>query len=198
MAKFPKIISMRGTAAYAWLDKADDKYDAEKPKYKVTLVVDAGPELDKFRQSMDSLADEVIKRDGLDVPEAGERRSPIKDGTEYAKKLAKKAKKKGEDMDPENHPFFGKMYIETSSKFKPGQVGPDRKALEGGTIIMSGDIIKFSALVKPYEAFEGGVSLQLRNVQLIEKMSGAGDPSDDFDDETDGHDGSDADDDTDF
>ena len=110
----------------------------------------------------------------------------------------KKAKKKGEDMDPENHPFFGKMYIETSSKFKPGQVGPDRKALEGGTIIMSGDIIKFSALVKPYEAFEGGVSLQLRNVQLIEKMSGAGDPSDDFDDETDGHDGSDADDDTDF
>lgn len=171
MAKhFPKIVTPAGTAAYAWLTKADDKFDKDNPKYKVTLVMDQGEEADAFIERVEELGRAQAEKDNIKLKK--NIKLPVEDGDD----------KTDRDGNPREE-FAGKVLVSFKSKFKPGQFDAARQVLPDEMSAMSGDTVKVSALVKPYEAFGSGISLQLRNVQLLEKNSSAGGSGDEFEEE---------------
>jgi len=171
MAKFPCIVSPAGTAAFTWLSKPDDKFDKDDPKYKVTLVLDKNAETEAFMSKVEDIGTAHAKEHGPKLKKNF--KLPFHDGDDETDR----------DGNPREE-FAGKVLLKVNSKYKPSQFDSARQVLPEGTTAMSGDKIKLSMIVKPYDGFGSGISLKLRNVQLIEKNStGGGDGAADFEDE---------------
>lgn len=160
--KMPKLVSPVCTAAFAWVNKPDDKFNKDKPEYKLTLVMDEGPEADAFIEKIKELGSAFARDAGIKLKKTFQ--LPVR----YFD-------------DDEKEEFEGKVRINAKSQFAPGQVDASCKVLPEGIFVMSGDKVRASMLVGAYEGMGSGVNLKLRNVQLIEKATSIGTPSDDFD-----------------
>jgi len=157
--KAPIEISPKGTAAYAWLDKPDTKFDAEG-KYKLTLV------LSKDAEGSKEFAAGIMEAHEKSGGHAGN--SPVKDGD---KPLGRTGGVKEE--------FKGSWLISFKSKFQPKFVDAKKQSLDGTNVrIMSGDVVRVA--FTRFD-FDRGISLRLAAVQLIEKRSMGSDVSGAFD-----------------
>ena len=160
-----KMISPVCTAAYAWLAKPDEGQEFSDGKFKVPLLLDKDDkEATAFVKQLEDLSDEVAETKWSSKP----------------KKL-NYAYKDGDDKDKED--FANKWLLVAKTKFRPGMVDcgePPMSLLEGAEP-QSGDLIRASFALIPYEvAGRKGVSAQLRNVQLVEKRNN-GSNQNDFD-----------------
>lgn len=171
------ILTMAGVAAYCWVTKPDDKFNKDKPDYKITLVVEPGGEVDALVEEIKKLAVRPCEEQGfkavLRAIDKGKVKLPIKDGDEVNEE------RKDKELEP-IEAFAGKMLIEFKSKYQPKLFVPrdlqeEFAANDREVWIMSGDIVKVKAEVNPYDGFGGGISLRLKAVKLIEKMAGLDD-----------------------
>lgn len=163
--KVRPIVSPQATSAYAWLARPDEGQEFSDGKYKVTLVLDKNDEEAKaFIADVKKEAEALAKQAWETIPKNF--RYPFKDGD-----------------DSEKEEFHGKWLLTAKTKFQPGFVGPDNKAIDEDSIPSSGDIIRASFSLKEYATGGGkGVTSQLRNVKLIEKRNMSSGPSNDFGD----------------
>lgn len=162
--QYPIVVSPVGIAAYAWISKVDQGHKYSDGKFKVTLVLDKDdPELATLRSTILAFGKEEFGNDDFKLP--------FKDGDKSDK--------------PE---FQGKTLVVAKSKFPPGCIDAKRQELPEDVWPYSGDLIKFSASLYPYETGgTTGVSLQLRGVQLLDKRNKGNDSASDFGEE-DGYD----------
>ncbi len=166
--KYPTLVTPAGVAAYAWFSKTDTGHKFSDDKYKVTLVLDPKePGVKDAIKAMTDKAKAVFKEEHGGLPK--DIKLPFVDGN---------TKKDADGNQKEE--FAGKVLMTIKSKFQPGFFDTKRKELPDGVFPMSGDLVKVSASYFPYEK---GVSLQLRNVQLIDKRNSGTDGAGDFDDE---------------
>jgi hypothetical protein len=194
--QYIKVVIGPGVAAYSWLQKPDTGHKYSDNKYKVTVVTDG----DYDTSDLEAKAKEAAKLHWGKVPE--DLKLFIVNGDDVADNA------KNKDKDKEE--FRGKLLFTAKSKFQPGFVDAKRNELPEGVEVKAGDLIKVSALLYPYEQEDEmiekvgnkkvktkvttyGISLQLRNVQLLEKRNNGGSAADDFDNE-DGYEGAAADD----
>ena len=173
-AKLPIEVSVKGVAAFAWLYKKDEKF-AKKPedaKFKLTLIVDKD-EIDDLPARLDNGETVVSGKEWLTHiqemhDQAGgdeePQNCPVKDGD---KQLDKKGKQKKET----NKELEGKYAINFSTKWPVQMVDTKKNDLPEAVKIMSGDIVKVS--YRPFQ-YEGGVTLRMATVMLIEKRAGGG------------------------
>lgn len=178
--KVVKVVSPRGVVAYGYIHRPDSGGQFSDNKYKLDLVCDPdAPELKEIEKKCKQAAKEKWGKVPADL------KLPFIDGDER-----------------EQEEFHGKVILRPKSKFMPTVVDAKRQELPEGVKVFSGDVVKFSAVLYPYEKPETviekvngkkvkrketiyGVSLQLRGVQLLEKraVSSYGDAADDFEDE---------------
>jgi hypothetical protein len=172
--KLSKIVTPAAVAAFAWLHRPDEGQKYSNGKFKVSLILDDDHE---FIDTLKTACKEAAKAEWGKVPADLKLPIQVKEGKEE---------------------FEGKVLLPMSSKFAPGIVDAKRQELAEGVEARSGDLIKASVLLYPYESTEKvregkktvtvtvrGISLQLRNVQLLEKRTGSGGAADDFEDEDD-------------
>jgi hypothetical protein len=164
---FVKLMTPIGRAAYAWLNQPDAKFNPDKPSYKLTLVLDEGPE-----------ADELEKK----IIEAG-RQAAEKDGVKLKKNFGIPIKRFDDDDEDKRKPEFeGKVRFSFKSPKKPLQVDAKKVALPKNIFVASGDDVRASISVAAWSSPLGsGLSVYLNGVQLIAKNSTGGGSSDDFD-----------------
>lgn len=178
---YPKGVTPAGVMAFSYMEKPDDDGKFADNKYKYIHVVDADADLSKVEE----VCKEAAKEKWGEVP--ADLQIPIRDGEDW-----------GEKYDE----FEGKKTLKLSSKYPPGFVDAKRNELPEGVYPKAGDLVKGSFVTYPYEKTEKvkikekgktkevmettyGISLQLRNVQLLEKRSGSGTAAGDFEDEDD-------------
>jgi|TARA_B110000971_G_C20040130_1_gene517597 hypothetical protein len=158
----PVTVSVPAVAAYAWLARPDEGQEYSDGKYKVTLVFDpTDPDTKKYLGGLSKMIKEIAK--GEEFPDSF--KSPIKDGNEA-----------------KNEEFHGKFTLVAKTKYQPGFVDTSKKPLVEDNYPASGDIIRASFALIPYNAGGNkGVACQLRNVMLLEKRNVGGSPTADFD-----------------
>lgn len=165
--KAPLEVTVKGVAAYAWLYKKDMKFAKgdDDGKHKLSIVVKK-EDLDDLIGGLEGgtvpIKGNEWKAHVLNMHEqAGgdDSNAPIKDGDNQ---LGKNGKPKS---DP-NKDFFGSWLINLKTGYKPQLVDTKKGNLPADVLIMSGDVVK--AVYRPY-VFDGGVSLRLNAVMLIEK-----------------------------
>ena len=163
--KFPKIVVGPGVAAYAYVHKPDTGKKYSDDKFKVTLVLDGDADM----SAVEKAAKEAAKLEWDTVP----------------KGMKMPFRVRSEDPDEEEkEEFRGKITIVAKSQYAPGLVDAKKQPLASGVLVYSGDLVKMSGILFPYKNKDGkGVSMQLRNVQLLEKRNFGGNAADDFDEE---------------
>ena len=163
MAKRPTkiVVSPAANAAYAWLNTPDEGQEYSDGKYKITLCLTKGdPTVEAFIAQITEYSNDIAAKEFGKVPKI--LRMPWKDGDENKKEE-----------------FHGHWTITTKSKYQPGFIDDAKKPLPDNTYPMSGDMVRASFALNPYETGgTKGVSGQLRNVMLMEKRNAGG--GDDF------------------
>lgn len=163
--KLPLEVSVQGTAAYAWLYKKDTKYakNEEDGKYKLTIVVPKD-ELGDLTAGLNGGGEKVSGEEWLAHlqkmhKDAGgtAQKCPVKDGD----------KPRGEADKPKEE-FVGCWTIDFKTGFQPKIVDTKKQELPEGVKAMSGDIVK--AAYRPF-IYDGGVSLRLNAVMVIDKRA---------------------------
>ena len=167
MAKVQRdiVVSPTATAAYAWLAKPDEGQEFSDGKYKVTLVLDPKQEgVSDFIENVRAKSKKAAESEWDKLP-----------------KNIRYCFKDGNDTDKEE--FADKVMITAKTKYQPGFVDAKKQALGEEELPASGDLIKASFALVPYNAGGNrGVTAQLRNVMLVEKRNFGGSPSNDFND----------------
>ena len=160
MAKRPTkiVVSPPATAAYAWLNTPDEGQQYSDGKYKVTLCLKKGdPTVETFIAQMSEFSNDLAEKEFGSVPKV--LRMPHKDGDENKKEE-----------------FHGHWTITCKSKYQPGFIDDTKKPLPDGMVPMSGDLVRASFALNPYETGGNkGVSGQLRNVMLCDKRNAGND-----------------------
>lgn len=154
--KLQRIISPVGVSAYAWIDKPDTKFSGDKEgNYKITLRLKADdPLVAEYGKNIRALAAATAKEDG----------TALKKNCKLGKVLAEEGE---EGHKPE---FDGEVHIEFKSIYQPSCFDSAGNPIDP-TMIRSGDVVRVSGFVKPYEAFGSGIAMKLHQVQLIEKRA---------------------------
>lgn len=162
--KYPRVVTPAGVAAYSYIHKPDTKGQYADNKYKTTIIFPGDADMSKITAACVAAA----KMEWGDKVKMSTVKLPIRDGDTKGKEE-----------------FEGKLLITAKSKYAPGVVDSRREALADGVEVWSGDLIKVSCETYPCViAGQKTITLQLRNVQLIEKRSRAGTAADDFEDES--------------
>jgi hypothetical protein len=170
--RLPREVSVEGTAAYAWFNKKDTKFakGGEEGKYKGTLVVQKA-KLADLKAGVPDKAGKIVWVSGTEwiehiqdlhskAVDSVAKYCPVKDGD---KPRGKKKEIKEEFKDC--------LTIDFKSKYKPQMVDAKKKDLPEGIWAASGDLIRIS--YRPV-LYEGGVSLQMNAVQVLEKRARGG------------------------
>lgn len=178
--KLPKVATPEGVAAYAWINKPDSGNEYSDDKYKVTLLIDEEAEsTEQFVAKITAQAKELAAEEWGKCPK--DLQLPFRDGNEIA------------DEKEDKEDFRGMVVFTLKSKYQPGVVDAKKKSLPAKAV-MSGDLIRASALLVPYKTTETvvengkkkkvtvhGVTFRLRNIQLLEKRNMGGGAAGDFD-----------------
>lgn len=139
-------VSPKGTAAYAWLTKADTKFNPEGV-FKTSLVVKAGKETDAFIEAIKNAYVEEL-------------------GT---KKLAKA------NLSHEVNEEEGTVTFKFKSQKKPKLFDSKGKPVTKDISVGNGSVIKVSGAFGPYDkGANTGVALYLNQVQIIDLVEFAG------------------------
>jgi len=170
---FVKLMTPVGRAAYAWLSKPDAKFNPDKPSYKLTLILDEGPEADALEKK---------------IIEAG-KQAAEKDGVKLKKNFGIPIKRyDDDDEDKRKDEFKDKVRFSFKSPKKPLQVDSKKNPLPASIFVASGDDVRASISVAAWSSPLGsGLSVYLNGVQLVAKNSTGGGSSDDFDEIEDGY-----------
>jgi hypothetical protein len=175
--RLPRMETPIGIAAFAWLAKPDSKYNKDKPKYKLTLVLEDDDATKEFLETAGQLARETAKQMD-DVPAKAAKKLPVKSGDEFNEDRVENEKEAIEE-------FAGKTLVTLNTSRPPNLFLPAELVESNPDVtIMSGDRVKAKFRVNPYAGFGGGVNFQLTAVKLIEKLA-FGDDDDGFDDDDD-------------
>lgn len=163
-----KTLSPIGTAAYAWLEKPDVKFNPDNPKFKLTVVLDEGPEAEAFEETIISLAKKAAEKDGVKLK----------------KQISAPVRRYEDDEEDKRKPEFqGKVRFVFKTSDAPGVFDCNRKPLPENVKVWNGDRVRVSVSVTYWTTPLGcGVSTYLNGVQLVEKLSGSRNAADDFDD----------------
>lgn len=169
-----KVITGKVRASFVHLLEPADGMDGGDPKYSVMLLI---PKSDKKTLAKIEKAQQA-------AAEAGK-------STKFDGKLPAKVKTTlrdgDEEQDTEERPEFkGMMFINVSSKTKPGIVDADRQEIIDPGEIYSGMYIRASINFFAYNSHGNkGVSAGLNNVQKVadgDFLGGRSKAEDDFDD----------------
>lgn len=141
-------------------------FDGQEPKYSATLLFDdkaqATPEFAALKKAA---ADAAKEKWGDKIP--ANLRNPFRQGSEK----------------PNLDGYDGCVFINCSTKQRPGVVGPNVEQLDEGDI-GAGDYVRCSLNVYAYDQKGNkGISFGLRNVQKLadgESLGGRSRPEDDF------------------
>lgn len=156
--KLPIIISPKCEAAFAWLNKKDEKFG---DKFKITIVLDKkemeegrlnfGKEVVSGKEWVKYILD-LCKKHGA-PSKINEDGCPVKDGD----------KRKNDD-------FRGKLLITAKSNYKPKVVNVKGEPIPADETVFSGDTVKVA--IQPVHHNVNGkdfLSMYISQVMLIEK-----------------------------
>ena len=165
--------------SYCHIDKPFTAFEGQEPKYSVVLLVPkSDKETVKKLKAAQAVALEQLKakNDGK-LPKGW--KNTIHDGDEEA------------DLD-ENPEYAGCIYLQVSSKTKPGLVDRDREPILDDTEVYSGCYARVSINAFAFSASGSkGVSFGLNHIQKWkdgEPFAGRSRAEDDFDDDFEGDD----------
>jgi hypothetical protein len=168
-----RIVTPVGTAAYAYINKADTEGQYATNKFKLTVVLDGDTDMSAIKTK---IVDFVLAV----YPEA--------DPEEIKLPFQNKPDHKVEE-------FRDKILFAATSKHKPLAVDTKRQKLPKGVTVFSGDEVRAVGTLYAYKKTEKvregkkmvdvivyGASLQLSTVQLVRKNAGGGGGLDMLDD----------------
>lgn len=139
-------VSPKGTAAYAWLTKADTKFNPDGT-FKTSLVVKAGKEADAFIEAIKNAYVEEL-------------------GT---KKLAKA------NLSHEVNEEEGTVTFKFKSQMKPKLFDAKGRPVTKDVSVGNGSVIKVSGAFGPYDKGANcGCTLYLNQVQIIDLVEWTG------------------------
>lgn len=158
MKQYTKLTTPVGVAKWAWVSKADTKFNSEG-EFKVTLVLD--------KDSAEPLIETIEK-------ELKEFYSGLK--AQGKKKIKEASKPYGEEVDDEGDPTGNVEFkFKSKAKFVPripifDSVGKPMTGVE----LWSGSRIKVNTTLAPYSAGIGeGMAMRLNAVQVIDLVRGS-------------------------
>lgn len=169
--KLPIEVSVKGTAAFSWLYKKDDKFakKGEDGKYKLSLVIDKD-ELPKLTARLDGGATPIGGTEWVEHilkmhedADGDNSNAPIKDGD-------KPVDKKGKPKEVREE-FVNTYMVNFKSGYQPQLVDTKKNDLPADVKIMSGDTVKVA--FRP-NIFDGGCNLYMNAVMLVEKNATGG------------------------
>lgn len=183
--KFPTLVTPRGTAKYAWLNKPDTKF-SQKPEgeYKVRILIEDNAESRAFCEKVIELAKAFAKESDIKLKKGFHVPFVFPEDVDEDDFIPEE----GKDNPKFTEDYRGKIFFEAKSVFKPGLIDSKKNELPATVYPMSGDQIKIKIAIAPYDGLGSGVALKLNVVQLIEKnTSFSGKPNTDGFDEEDGY-----------
>ena len=158
MKQYTKLTTPVGVAKWAWVSKADTKFNSEG-EFKVTLVLD--------KDSAEPLIETIEK-------ELKEFYSGLK--AQGKKRIKEASKPYGEEVDDEGDPTGNVEFkFKSKAKFVPripifDSVGKPMTGVE----LWSGSRIKVNTTLAPYSAAIGeGMAMRLNAVQVIDLVQGS-------------------------
>lgn len=158
MKQYTKLTTPVGVAKWAWVSKADTKFNSEG-EFKVTLVLD--------KDSAEPLIETIEK-------ELKEFYSGLK--AQGKKRIKEASKPYGEEVDDEGDPTGNVEFkFKSKAKFVPripifDSVGKPMTGVE----LWSGSRIKVNTTLAPYSAGIGeGMAMRLNAVQVIDLVQGS-------------------------
>lgn len=173
MNKHTTMTTPAGVAKWAWISKADTKFNSDG-EFKVTLVLDqdtATPVINKIEKELDTFY-KGLKAQGK-------------------KKIKEAVRPYGEEVDDEGDPTGNVEFrFKSKQKFKPRIPVFDSKGKPLTDVeVWAGSKIKVNTALAPYEAPIGaGLSMRLNAVQVIDLVQGSSGTAEGFGfDEEDGY-----------
>lgn len=167
-----KVVTGLVRFSYASLTQPRADKDGLNPKYSTAILI---PKKDKQTLArIQKAIDAAIqigkeKKWGGKIPPAAKLSLPLHDG---------------DDEKPDDENYAGQMYLNCSSKQKPGIVGPDRQPILSEEEIYSGMYGHVSLNFFPYDSNGNkGVGVGLNNVMKVkdgEKFGGGSSAEEDF------------------
>ena len=156
MANLTKYVSKPLEASYPYLINPDTRFDANKGKYTVTVLINKEDEeeVNKIKAAYESAITEGIsKKFGGKAPNRATLRPVLKDGDDY-----------------DRAEFKGKWLLTCSSSNKPQVVDINLNPITEPKAIVGGDLIRVSVNFAAYNVGGSkGVSCYLGSVQLVKK-----------------------------
>jgi hypothetical protein len=145
-----KMVTAKGLAHFAYIDKPDTEGQYADGKYKITLSF---PEGHEFLDTLSAKVAELVQQQWGANPPAN-MHNPIKIGSETT-------------MDS----MAGRVFIRAKSNKAPVVVDSQKQALTNGVTVFGGDTVKVALTLAVYDGAQKGVTAYLDAVQLIEKRS---------------------------
>jgi hypothetical protein len=148
-----KLVTAKGLAHFAYIDKPDTEGQYSDGKFKVTVSFPADhPFVAELNTKVEKLMSEQW---GASVPASAH--NPVKVGDET-------------NMES----MHGRVFIRAKSNKAPIAVDAQKGKLPSGVTVFGGDTIKAAITLAVYDGAQKGVTAYLDAVQLIEKR-GSGD-----------------------
>lgn len=148
--------------------RVNDQSDDKTPKFSCTLLFDEAARATPEWKAMQAAAAEAAVEKFGDKAKTLKLRSPFRDGSEKTLEG-----------------YEGTVFINCSSKMKPGVIGPNKAPITDEMDIYPGCFVRVSLSAYGYDAKGNkGVSFGLRNVQKVgdgESLGGRSRAEDDFD-----------------
>lgn len=146
-----KLVTAKGLAHFAYIDKPDTEGQYADGKFKITLSF---PEGHEFLDTLTAKVEELIKQQWGASPPANFN-NPIRIGSET-------------NMDS----MAGRVFIRAKSNKAPVVVDSQKQALPADVTVFGGDTVKVALTLAVYDTPTiKGITAYLDAVQLIEKRS---------------------------
>lgn len=175
--KAPRIpvTSPKGMAAYAHVERPDDRFPPAR--FKLTLVLDDDAEGRAFEARVIKLGKQSAEKGGVHLSKNF--RTPFTRWDDDAPD-----KRRDEFKDKIRVTYTARAVWPSGDPIPPPRrMDSQTKPLPASVNIWGGDIVRVGGRVQAYEGLGGGLTLSLDAVQLIEKRSGGGDVPDYFEPE---------------
>jgi hypothetical protein len=159
-----KIVTPKGLAHFAYVNKPDTEGMYSDGKYKITVSFPADSEFVKTLE--DKVQALLTEQYGDRIPRNAN--SPIKYGDD-------------QDNDKMRETMAGRVFIRAKTAKAPVVVDAKKQALPEGLTVFGGDTVKVAMTLAVYEAGSGkGVTAYLDAIQLLEKRNAGGAGADAF------------------
>lgn len=164
------IVTPKAPVRYPYITAPDTRFNPDG-QYRATLVLDPSePGVTEFIEQIEKIAknyfDDLANRD------------PKKKHLAKTYKLPFSA-----DIDPDTGEDSGKILCRVKSSYKPALFDAKRNPIVGPIAIGSGSIVRMAVVPRCYETLQGGLTLYMNQVQIIELKEPFGAPAAGFSDE---------------